>query len=54
MTGAGGGEVDPWEVAMITPLFAFCPHSLAYFLRCSQLSPTLHLNIVHGQVKHIQ
>ena len=32
---------DPWEVAMVTPLFAFCPHLLIALL-CCQLAPTLH------------
>ena len=34
---------SPFRV--VTPLFAFCPHSLAHCLLCCQLAPTLHLNI---------
>ena len=35
---------DPWKVAMVTHLICklFCPHSLAHFLLCCQLAPTLH------------
>ena len=41
---------DPWYVVMVTPLIAFFPQSLAYCLHCSQLAPTLHLNIANLQV----
>ena len=34
---------SPFRV--VTPLFAFCPHSLAHCLLCCQLAPTLLLNI---------
>ena len=36
-------EGDLWEVAMVTPLFAFCPHLLAHCLLCCQLAPTVLL-----------
>ena len=34
---------DPWEVAMVNPILAFCLHSCAHCLLCCQLAPTLHL-----------
>ena len=44
----GGG--DPWDVAMVTPLFAFCPHLLFACFAVNWYLPSI-LNIAYRQVK---
>ena len=50
VTDAGGGGISLWEAAIVTPLLAFCPHSLAHCLHCFQLEPTLHLKYIAYQL----